>query len=115
MAWGIAIRNTLLTSVLTDCRVSLHTGDPGITGAAEVVGGSYARQTPTFGAPANAAATTTAPVAFAGMPACTVTHAGVWTPAGVWVNGGPLALSKTVNAGDTCDLATGEIDFLMDP
>ena len=115
MAWGIAIRNTLLASVLGDCRLSLHTGDPGLTGAAEVTGGSYARQTPTFGAPANATATTTAPVSFTGMPACTVTHAGVWTPAGVWINGGPLGAPQVVNAGNTCNLAAGDVDFTMDP
>jgi hypothetical protein len=42
-------KNTML-SALTFTGTSLHTGFPGTTGANEVTGGSYARQTPTVGA-----------------------------------------------------------------
>lgn len=86
--------------------VSLHTADPGLTGANEVSGGSYARQKPTFAAPANKAKALSADVLFTGMPAVTVTHVGMWDAAssGNFLQGAPLASSPSrvaVNAGDT--------------
>ncbi len=90
--------------------VSLHTGDPGASGANEVSGGSYARvqRNPsdanwqTVGAKqvSNAAAVT--------FPAPTgggwglVTHVGVWddAAAGNFLAGGALGTPKTVNGGD---------------
>mgnify|MGYP001003535323 CR=1 FL=1 len=61
--------------------VSLHTGDPGKTGASEVAGGSYARQQ-VAGAGWNAAASQLADnvnaINFTSMPACDVVAVGIW-------------------------------------
>lgn len=92
--------------------ISLHTGDPGITGANEVVGGSYARANAgtDWSVPASKSASTTADKTFASMPACTVTHIGIWDDpmAGNFLLGGPLTSSKTFSSGDLGTLASGD-------
>lgn len=87
-------------------RVSLHTGDPGESGAAnEVAGGSYARQAVAWAAASGGSISPTAPVDFDGMPATTVTHFGVWTVAGEF-RGGGTCTNKTLLAGDIYRLNT---------
>lgn len=80
--------------------ISLHTADPGGTGASEATGGSpaYARQAATFG-------TTTGGVATAGqvtfdVPSGTYTHFGVWSAAtaGTFRGGGSLSPTQTFTA-----------------
>ena len=98
--------------------VSLHTGDPGETGANEVTGGSYARQAGSFGAAAAGAVTTTATIDFTGMPSATITHVGIWsastaTASANFVWGGTLTASKSVGAGDTFRIATGDLDVSL--
>jgi hypothetical protein len=58
--------------------ISLHTADPGDTGANEVTGGSYIRQQAAFGNAASGTTDNTANIDFAGMPATTVVAWGVW-------------------------------------
>lgn len=59
--------------------ISLHTGDPGTTGAAEVTGGSYARQTTTWGTPAGAQVTGSQVTL--NVPAgVTISYWGLWSP-----------------------------------
>ena len=64
---NVSLRNTAFTAVAQPY-VSLHTADPtdstGTALANEVTGGSYARQTLTFGAPSSGIVTTTADVIF---------------------------------------------------
>ena len=105
-----AICNATAFSVATPY-ISLHTADPGGTGAAECTGGSYARQLGSFGAAATGAASNDANVDFVSMPACTVTYMGVWTAVtvGTWLWGGILTASKVVNAGDTFRFAIGNL------
>lgn len=56
--------------------MSLHSGDPGSTGADELVGVEYSRQSVTWGTPSGGEVSATAPVEF-GVPAATsVTHVG---------------------------------------
>ncbi len=117
MARSTSLKNSIIDAIcnhtpldITLPYISLHTGDPGGTGAAEVTGGSYARQSASFG-PANAgAASNDVAVDFVTMPACTVTHMGVWSAlAGTWLWGGILTASKVVNAGDTFRFAIGNL------
>jgi hypothetical protein len=61
--------------------LSLHSGDPGETGANEIAGGSYARQAASFGAAAAGEVATDATVDFTLMPACTVVGFGLWDQA----------------------------------
>lgn len=67
-------------------RVSAHTGNPGATGANEVTGGSYARQTPTWSAAAFGVASLSGALTFS-VPACTISYAGLWTNAGTVFRG----------------------------
>lgn len=54
--------------IAVDPYVSLHTADPGLTGANEVVGGSYARQQAVFPSAASGTLDNDANIEFAGMP-----------------------------------------------
>lgn len=108
------LRNTDFTHPTT-VYVSLHTADPGETGASECSGGSYARQACAFDAPASKATSNSADESFTNMPACTVTHAGLWdaSSAGTFLWGGALTASKVVNSGDTFKLPAGDLDVQL--
>jgi len=113
MARATTLKNTLLDLYLSGATpyISLHTADPGATGTDEVAGGSYARQAATMGAAAGGATDNTAAIEFTDMPACSVTHCGIWSAlAGAWQQGGALTASKTVNAGDTFRFPVGDLD-----
>ena len=119
MAMSAYLKNELLDAVInagsfavTTVYVSLHTADPSTSGANEVTGGSYARQTASFGAASGGAGSNDAQVEFTLMPSCTITHVGLWdaVTAGNWLWGGALAASKVVNSGDTVRFATGDLD-----
>ena len=95
--------------------LSLHTADPGLTGANEVVVGTdadYVRKAMTFAAAAtlakasNASATWTAA---SGATTYVVTHIGIWdaATAGNFLAGGQLAVAETVVASGTLNLASG--------
>lgn len=104
--------------------ISLHTGDPGETGASEVASSNnYSRASFTNnatnwpaasgGAKANGVAVT--------MPTPsgswgTVTHFGIWDAAttGNFLFGGALAVSKAINSGDTVQFGIGDIDVTAD-
>jgi hypothetical protein len=115
--WRDAVLNLMRNTSVSgfNAYVSLHTGDPGNTGASEVTGGSYARQLAGFGAPADdsgvRAITNAANVDFTGMPAATVTHFAIWDS----VSGGEsiykeaLAASRTTLAGDTIRFETNQL------
>lgn len=107
--WRDAVLNLMRNQSVTgfNAYVSLHTGDPGNTGASEVTGGSYARQLAGFDAPADdsgvRAIVNGADVDFTGMPAATVTHFAIWDSAsgGESLYKEALAASRTTLAGDT--------------
>ena len=98
--------------------LALHTADPVDAGSgAEVSGGSYARQATAFDA---AHATTgvtqnTDVETWTNLPACTVTHIGIWDA----VSSGNLLFhtavdsSKTVANGDTISIAVGAITVTL--
>lgn len=94
MAHSLSFRNAAVNAVAQNGAAnwfSLHTGDPGTTGANEVVGGSYARAQATYPAATNGASST--PGATHTVPAGTaVTHFGRWTiqSGGTFFTGGPL-------------------------
>jgi len=121
MALSAYLRDKLLDHYLkgsaftqpTNVYVSLHTGDPGTTGASEASGGSYARQlaSSSFAAASGGSKASNANVDFTSMPATTITHAGIWDSlsGGNFLSGGALAASKVVNAGDTFRLSSGQL------
>lgn len=87
MGTSTTLANRILESVLRGTawtvvpgiRLSLHNGDPGLTGVNEIVGGGYARQTPVYSAAASGQSTLSSPVSFTNMPAGPVTHVGIWS------------------------------------
>lgn len=113
------IFNNLAAPAVATPYVSLHGADPGETGANEITGGSYARQSGAFGAAAAGAVSNTASVSFTDMPADTITHVGIWihltaTATTNFIWGGALTASKVVNAGDTFIIQTGDLDVTLD-
>lgn len=74
--------------------VSMHTGDPGTTGANEVTGGSpaYARKGASWGTAANGVVTLSSALQFDIPAGVTVTHFGSWSAAaaGTFVGGDAL-------------------------
>lgn len=90
----------------------LHAGNPGITGANEVTGGSYIRQAITFGAAATSAMNNSGALNFTGMPAVAapgVTHISLWSAAtaGTFLWAGPMATTRDVRAFEAA--ATGSL------
>ena len=108
------LRNQAFTPPTT-VYLSLHTSDPGITGASEVTGGSYARQAVELNAAASKATSNTNIEDFVGMPAVTVTHGGIWdtASAGNFFIGGALTASKVVNSGDTFRFPVSDVDYTL--
>ena len=110
-----AVFNATAFSVTT-VYVSLHTADPDEDGSgAECTGGSYARQTSSWAAAAAGSVATDAGISFTDMPACTVTHVGLWdaVSAGNFLGGGALSASKVVGAADTFTINSGNLTFAL--
>jgi hypothetical protein len=100
--------------------LSLHTADPGTTGANEVTGGSYARQPITYGAAASgskASSGSHASQAFPGMPSESGNlWTGVWTAAtsGTFLWGDPTAgVTGPVAAGATVNFGSGQVTHTL--
>lgn len=94
------------TAATTPMKLALTSTSPTSTAAGtEVTGGSYARQTITFGAPSAAtpSVSTASAVTFTTMPAITTTSVNVYDSAGTPIRRafGDLSASKTTAAGDT--------------
>lgn len=117
------LRDKLLDHVLkgsaftqpTNVYVSLHTAAPGLAGANEVAGGTYARvlASAAFAAASGGAKASNAALEIAGMPVATVTHVGVWDAAsgGNFLWGEAVTSSKTYAAGDVARLNSGQLTF----
>ncbi len=105
------LRNTAYSQPAT-VYASLHTADPALTGANEVTGGSYARQAAAFNAAAAKATANSGTIDFTGMPAATITHVGLWDAlaAGNFLWGSAVTANKTTEAGDTYQIAIGDLD-----
>lgn len=106
-------RGTTPAALTTAIKISLHTGDPGATGANEATGGSYARQTAGYAAASGGACALAGTVSFTSMPASTITHIGLWDSAGtpLFLQGAALAASKILNSGDTFNLTSATDTF----
>lgn len=99
--------------------VSLHSSDPGETGANELaVANGYARQAATFSSAASGATSNSGTVTFTntGSAWSAATHFAVWdaSSGGNCLGVGALAASKTVGASDTATFAAGDLDVTMD-
>ena len=106
----------VLTPLTTTAYVSLHTADPGNTGASEVAGGAYARQGPITFANAGSNPTVASNSAILTYPAATAAWGtigffGIWTAAsgGTFQGSGAVTTPKAVNSGDTARFAAGAL------
>lgn len=120
-AYELLILDAIFNNVslsLAQPYLSLHTADPGETGASEVSGGAgpYARQAVNWDPASAGAVVSDGAIDFPGMPAVTVTHVGIWSAAsgGTFVWGGALSSSKVVNAGDTFHFNDTAITVMLD-
>ncbi|QGJ90071.1 head protein [Mycobacterium phage Indlulamithi] len=99
MGWPVGTKNQTLTYLAgLGNWISLHTADPGTTGASEATGGSYARKQTAWGAAASALITGSQ-VSFTGLIAAAYTYFGVWTAstAGTFLYGFALSPGATLN------------------
>lgn len=108
--------NTAIAALLPSAStfyLSLHTADPGTTGASEVTGGSYARQAIQFNAPSNGTATSSTAQSFTAMPAESGNlWIGIWSAAsgGTFLWGASAAaVTGPVAAGATVNFAIGAV------
>ena len=102
----------------TTVYLALHTADPAEDGSgAEVSGGSYARQACAFDATHATGGNTanTSAESFTGMPACTVSHIGIWdhASAGNLLFYTDVTANKTVGSGDTISVAAGAVTVTL--
>lgn len=94
--------------------VALYTVAPSDAGGGtEVAGGSYARQEGTFTAASSGATSNDSNIDFTDMPACTVVAIGIHdnVSSGNLLVHGTLTANKTLDAGDTLRIATGDLDI----
>lgn len=87
--------------------VSLHTADPGTTGASEVTGGTYARAAVTWTASTGGSAASNSGALTINLPASTTaSYFGIWSAstAGTYYIGG--ALSPSVTTGTSAGTVT---------
>jgi hypothetical protein len=108
MGYSVAVQNAMLdlldeSGTLPATHLSLHTADPGDTGASEVAGGSYVREAITWAAAsAGAKAINESPV-FQVPAATTITHFGLWSAVsgGTFRGGGALPSSEAFGGPGT--------------
>lgn len=126
MALGSTIANSIYNGLFrqtnwtapTVLYLSLHTADPGETGASEVGDATYARQlcTTAFGAPTAGDGTTTAAIEYpAATTGFTATHYGLWSAvsAGTFYHGGNIDPDKVVGAGEILRIPIGDLDITV--
>jgi hypothetical protein len=111
------LRNTSYTSPAA-VYVSLHTADPTDAGTGtEVSGGSYVRQSATFGAPSNGVSTTTADISFPQATANwgTIGWIGIWDAetTGNLLYHTALDTSKAIDNGDIFKIASGSLTVTL--
>jgi len=98
----------------TSVYFSAHTADPGLTGANEVTGGSYARQAITLTAASSSSTNNSGQLSITSMPAVAspgVLYGGVWDAltTGNFLCGGPLTPASQVSLACTAVASTDVI------
>ncbi|UTN93220.1 hypothetical protein SEA_SUNFLOWER1121_28 [Mycobacterium Phage Sunflower1121] len=98
----------ILAAILAQGNVlSLHSADPGTTGASEITGGGYARKTFAWGTPAmvgSVASSTGATQQMNVAAGVAVTHYGVRKTDGTFLYGKALNPGATLNANGVIDV-----------
>lgn len=103
MAETTAYKNERINDFIADATaVSLHSADPGTTGANELTGGSpaYARKTPSWTSPTTGNTDLASALTFDVGSGSTVSHYGLWK-AGTFIVGGPVSGGGTYSGQGT--------------
>lgn len=111
-----ALVGTSAYTVTTPIKLALMTANGNdSTPGTEVTGGSYARQTITFGAASSGQIANSAQIDFTGMPSCTVVGIEIYDNAGTpkRLAYGPLTSSRTVTAGDTVQFSASSVTLSL--
>lgn len=111
-----ALVGTTAYTVTTPVKIALVTTNGNdATAGTEVSGGSYARQTITFGAASSGSITNSGTINFTGMPSCTVVGIELYDSAGTpkRLAYGALTSSRTVTAGDTVQFAASTVTLSL--
>ena len=97
--------------------VSLHVDDPQATGDAEVGGRGYKRQLVQFTLDGDKYAANAKIMDFINMPSASIVAVGIWddATAGNYLFGGPVAIEKITNEGDTYRIRAGWLDVTFAP
>jgi len=120
VALSVANANAILDALLrgqaftgpASLFLSIHTADPGTTGANEYTGYTGTRPSVTFSAAGSASISSSNQQDFTGMGATTITHYGLWsaTSGGTFQFGRPLDSTKTTDAtGQTFRFLAGGV------
>ena len=117
MAFTEAARNLFLGKMFRDTGVgyinlvSLHTADPGTTGANEVVGTGYARKSITV-ATSGSSTTLASWENTSGTSWGTITHVGLWYSSGpVYLGSAALSVPKAALPGSIVSIPIGDLDI----
>lgn len=111
-----ALVGTAAYSVTTPIKLALVTANGSDSAAGtEVSGGSYSRQSITFGAASGGSITNSAKVTFANMPTATVVGIELWDSAGTpkRLAYGSLTASKSLVSGDTLEFAASSVTLTL--
>lgn len=108
---------TLITDTLNLIKndtpyIALFTASPNAGGGGtEVTGGSYARQSITFGAIASGSMSSSNTITFTGLPSATITHYAIFdaVSSGDMKGYGALSSTATVTSGDQMQFSAGTI------
>lgn len=96
--------------------VALHTDDPGELGSNEVSGNGYSRQLGSFTTASGGGLRNDSDLFFGSMPACTVTHIGIWSSGagGDYLWSGETLSSKEYALDDTAVIYTNNLVITLD-
>ncbi|CAB4126397.1 hypothetical protein UFOVP89_39 [uncultured Caudovirales phage] len=114
---NVTLRGTAFTAISTPY-VALFTSDPTDAGSGtEVTGGSYTRQSATFGAPSNGASVTTADITYPTATASwgTIGWIGIYdaSTGGNLLYHTPLDVSKAIDSGDIFKITAGNLSVTL--
>jgi len=92
--------------------VSLHTGDPGTTGANEVVGTGYARKSISLNTGTGSSTSLASWENASGTSWGTITHVGLWYSSGpVYLGSAALSVPKAALPGSIVSIPIGDLDI----
>jgi hypothetical protein len=121
--WSASAKNHMIDALLKGSAITfagvvyakLHTGDPGSAGTSNAAG-ETTRQAVTLGAASGGVGTSTADVTWASVSTTeTISWVSFWdaSSAGLFIGKDDLPSSKSVTAGDTLTIASGNITFAI--